>query len=52
MHFATSGEQALDRLAGEIQPTPRSGLSDINMPVMDGLELLGEIKLRRPVCRS
>jgi CheY-like chemotaxis protein len=48
MHFATSGEQALDRLAGEIQPTLIAVLSDINMPGMDGLELLGEIKQRRP----
>jgi CheY-like chemotaxis protein len=48
MHFATSGEQALDRLAEEIQPTLIAVLSDINMPGMDGLELLGEIKQRRP----
>jgi CheY-like chemotaxis protein len=45
MHFATS---ALDRLAEEIQPTLVAVLSDINMPGMDGLELLGEIKQRRP----
>jgi CheY-like chemotaxis protein len=38
----------LDRLAGEIQPTLIAALSDINMPGMDGLELLGEIKQRRP----
>jgi CheY-like chemotaxis protein len=48
MHFATSGEQALDRLADEIEPTLIAVLSDINMPGMDGLELLGEIKQRRP----
>ena len=48
MHFATSGVEALDRLAGEIQPTLLAVLSDINMPGMDGLELLGEIKQRRP----
>ena len=48
MHFATSGEQALDRLGDEIQPTLLAVLSDINMPGMDGLELLGEIKQRRP----
>ena len=48
MHFATSGEQALDRLAEEIEPTLVAVLSDINMPGMDGLELLGEIKHRRP----
>jgi CheY-like chemotaxis protein len=44
MHFATSGPEALDRLAEEIQPTLAAVLSDINMPGMDGLELLGEIK--------
>jgi len=48
MHFATSGVEALDRLAKEIQPTLIVILSDINMPGMDGLELLGEIKQRRP----
>jgi CheY-like chemotaxis protein len=48
MHFAASGEQALDLLAGEIQPALIVILSDINMPGMDGLQLLGEIKQRRP----
>jgi CheY-like chemotaxis protein len=48
MHFAGSGEHALDLLAGEIQPTLIVILSDINMPGMDGLQLLGEIKQRRP----
>jgi CheY-like chemotaxis protein len=48
MHFATSGAEALDRLAQEIQPRLAAVLSDINMPGMDGLELLGEIKQRRP----
>jgi CheY-like chemotaxis protein len=48
MHFAASGTEALDRLAGEIQRTLVAVLSDINMPGTDGLELLGEIKQRRP----
>src|SRR5246127_5224793 len=48
MHFAGSGEQALDMLAGEIRPELIVILSDINMPGMDGLELLGAIKQRRP----
>ena len=48
MHFAASGEQALDRLGGEIQPALVAVLSDINMPGMDGLALLREIKTRRP----
>jgi len=48
MLFAVSGAEALDRLAKEIEPTLIAVLSDINMPGMDGLELLGEIKQRRP----
>jgi CheY-like chemotaxis protein len=48
MHFAASGEQALERLAGEIEPELIVILSDINMPGMDGLTLLHEIKQRFP----
>jgi len=48
MHFADSGEQALDMLAGDIRPELIVILSDINMPGLDGLELLCEIKQRRP----
>jgi CheY-like chemotaxis protein len=48
MHFAESGAEALDLLADEIQPELIVILSDINVPGMDGLELLGEIKQRRP----
>jgi CheY-like chemotaxis protein len=48
IHFAASGEEALDRLAGEIEPELIVILSDINMPGMDGLTLLGEIKKRFP----
>src|SRR5215470_13748399 len=48
MHFAASGVEALDLLGEEIQPTLLAVLSDINLPGMDGLELLGEIKQRRP----
>jgi len=48
MHFAVSGEQALQLLADGIEPTLIVILSDINMPGMDGLQLLGEIKQRRP----
>ena len=39
-----SGEEALERLAGEIEPQLIVILSDINMPGMDGLALLREIK--------
>ena len=48
LHYATSGAEALDRLAGEIEPALAAVLSDINMPGMDGLQLLGEIKQRFP----
>jgi two-component system, response regulator, stage 0 sporulation protein F len=47
LHFAASGEEALRRLA-EIGTELIVILSDINMPGMDGLALLGEIKRRRP----
>jgi len=48
MHFAASGAEALDRLSSEIEPTLLVVLSDINMPGMDGLQLLAEIKQRFP----
>src|SRR5437763_8451289 len=48
MHFAASGEQALERLGGEIEPQLIVILSDINMPGMDGLTLLHEVKQRYP----
>jgi CheY-like chemotaxis protein len=48
LHFAASGAEALDMLAGGIEPQLKVILSDINMPEMDGLTLLREIKARRP----
>jgi CheY-like chemotaxis protein len=48
LHFAASGEEALDKLANGVQPKLIVILSDINMPGMDGLSLLREIKTRRP----
>jgi CheY-like chemotaxis protein len=48
MHFASSGEEALEKLAGGIEPPLIVILSDINMPGMDGLTLLGEVKKRWP----
>ena len=48
LHYAASGAEALDRLSGEIEPELLAVLSDINMPGMDGLQLLAEIKQRFP----
>jgi two-component system, response regulator, stage 0 sporulation protein F len=48
LHFATSGAEALDLLADRIEPRLIAVLSDINMPGMDGLALLREVKQRRP----
>jgi CheY-like chemotaxis protein len=48
LHFALSGEEALQKLEGDIEPQLIVILSDINMPGMDGLTLLREIKTRWP----
>ena len=48
IHFAASGEEALTLLGGGIESGVDVILSDINMPGMDGLQLLGRIKERFP----
>jgi CheY-like chemotaxis protein len=48
MHFANSGEMALDQITNGIEPTLIVILSDINMPGMDGLQLLEAVKQRFP----
>jgi DNA-binding NtrC family response regulator len=46
MHFAASAEEALGKLDDGIRPELIVVLSDINMPGMDGLGLLREVKRR------
>ena len=48
LHFAYSAEEAIDKLSDGIQPQLIVILSDINMPGVDGLALLREIKTLRP----
>ncbi len=48
LHFASSAAEALERLAADIEPELIVILSYINMPGMDGLALLREIRGRRP----
>ena len=46
MHFASSAEEALEKLDDGIRPELIVILSDINMPGMDGLGLLRAVKHR------
>ena len=48
LHFAYSAAEALERLDTGVRPQLIVILSDINMPGMDGLALLREIKARWP----
>ncbi len=48
--FAANGQEALDRLREH--PDTDIVLSDINMPVMDGLTLLGRLPEASPVTRT
>lgn len=48
MHFACSGDAALEVLRSEVNPRIMVTLSDINMPGMSGIELLTEAKKHWP----
>jgi two-component system, response regulator, stage 0 sporulation protein F len=48
MHFADSADEALKRLRAGIVPPLIVILADINMPGMDGFDLLSEIKRQWP----
>src|SRR5262245_6486941 len=48
LHFALSGEAALDLLDGCLSQEIILLVSDINMPGMSGLDLLPKVKDRRP----
>jgi CheY-like chemotaxis protein len=48
LDFALSGEAALRKLAGHVGERFDLLVSDINMPGMSGLDLLPEVKARRP----
>ena len=48
LYFALSASEALELLGGVIEPRLIVILSDINMPGVDGLTLLREIKARWP----
>ena len=48
MDFASSAAQALNRISDTGEQTLILILSDINMPGMSGLEMLPELRARRP----
>ena len=47
-HFAASGEEALAAIETKFEPALMLVLSDINMPGINGLELLRRTKQRHP----
>ena len=49
MHFALSGEEALETLVQGVEPEVMLILSDVRMPGISGLELLQEAKRRWPL---
>ena len=51
LHFADSGEAALERLAGEIEPQLIVILSGINMQGMDGFSCWARSNIASPICR-
>jgi CheY-like chemotaxis protein len=48
MEFSRSATDALERVAGQKEPSPILIFSDINMPGMTGLEMLPKVKAERP----
>jgi CheY-like chemotaxis protein len=48
IHFASSGEDAVNKLELGVEPKVMLVLSDINMPGMSGIELLEDTKKRWP----
>jgi CheY-like chemotaxis protein len=55
LHTAFSGEEALDKLLGRggvppIEPLPELILLDLNMPRMNGLEFLAEMRATPTLC--
>jgi CheY-like chemotaxis protein len=48
IHFAISGEDAVNKLSSGVEPKVMLVLSDINMPGMSGIELLKDTKKRWP----
>jgi len=49
LHYATSGAEALDRLAGEIEPTLLAALSEINIPRWTGCNCLARSSSGFPI---
>jgi CheY-like chemotaxis protein len=48
IHFASSGEDAVNKLELGVEPKVMLVLSDINMPGMSGIELLEDTRKRWP----